>query len=170
MAKKAELLNAPRAGVASIEARQLADYMRAHEDRELLYQDLSKVIGVNVQAKGRTYLLTARNILLRDNGIVYRPLRNIGLVRLTHAEVATLEDRETHIRRTAKKNLLERKTVDLDEVPEDQRMGYVAKVTLATLTVHVYSGKEIKRLEDALPKKQEELTLVQTLEALKGLT
>ena len=91
-------------------------------------------------------------------------------MRLTHAEVAALDDREKHIRRTAKKNLLERKTVDLDEVPEDQRMGYVAKVTLATLTVHVYSGKELKRLEDALPKQQKELTLSQTLEAFKRLT
>lgn len=166
---KQELVESRR-GVASIEARLLSDYLKAHDDREVHYEDLSKVIGANVQGKARTYLLTARNILLRENGIVFRPLRNIGLVRLTHAEVAALDDREHHIRRTAKKNLLERKSVDLSEVPEEKRMSYVAKVTLATLTVHVYSDKEIKRLEDALPRQDQALTLAQTIEAFKRLT
>ena len=169
MEPKSELVKEPKAGVPSVEARLLADYLRKNTDREVSYADLSAVIGADVQAKGRTYLLTARRIVLRESGIVFRPLRNIGLMRLTHAEVAKLEDREQHIRRTAKTNLMERKTVDFSAIPEDARLSCIAKITLATLTVHVHSSKQMKALEGAIPKNKE-LDLSQTLEAFRKLS
>lgn len=169
MESKSELIKEPKAGVPSVEARLLADYLRTHTERKLTYTDLSAVIDVDVQSKGRTYLLTARRMVLRENGIVFRPLRNIGLMRLTHAEVARLEDRERHIRKTAKTNLLERKTVDFAAISEDLRLSCVAKITLATLTVHVYSGKQMKAPEQVIPQNKQ-LDLASTIEAFKKLS
>ena len=157
-------------GVPSMETRLLADYLRKNTDREVAYSILSELIHADVQGKARTYLLAARRMVLRENGIVFRPMRNIGLVRLTHAEVATLEDRERHIRRTAKTNLLERKTVDFSAIPEELRLSCVAKITLATLTVHIHSAKQMKALEQAIPQNKERLDLAQTIEAFKKLS
>jgi hypothetical protein len=120
---------------------------------EYLYKELSALIGSDVQNQARGYLMTAREIVRKEKGYVFRPLRNLGLRRLTQEEVARLRDRSEHIRRTAKKWTGELGTVDLLAVSEQARVAAVAGKTLARLTALAHEPKRVKQLEESIGKK-----------------
>jgi len=127
-----------RRGVASIETRQLAEFLKAPQVF-FSYPELSAVIGFSVQDKGRGYLLAARRIVLRESGFVFRPVKNQGLKRLEKHEIPiAVSDRFSHVRRTHSQTLRELGTVDVCELPLAERAGYVAKVALAAMTVHTH--------------------------------
>ena len=158
--------DSPRPGIAAIETRLLADYLGTDKGM-FSYLELSAVIGTNVQHGARHYLQAARRIVLREKGRVFRPVRNEGLRRLTAREVAKLEDRFQHVRRTHKQTVSELKTVDLAELPEDVRTSCVAKMALAAMTIHTHESKQMKRLEGVVGSHRE-LDLAKTLEAFRG--
>ena len=155
-----------RRGVPAIETRQLADYLLGAESELITYEELSAVIGQNVQGKARCYLLSARKIALREKGMVFRPVRNIGIKRLNQIEVAKLEDRFHHVRRTHKQTIREMKTVDIAALPVVERASCVGKLALATLTVNTHGSKQMKRLEAAVNVKHE-LNLLETLDVFR---
>lgn len=154
-------------GIPSIETRLLATYMESCEADILTYADLSGVINQNIQGKARGYLLAARRIVRREKQMIFRPIRDVGLRRLTQSEVTKLEDRFRHIRRTAKEALRELETVDLAKVSDGDRMACIGKMTLATFTAHTHGDKQLKRIQESIlsPKP---LDLTATLELFKG--
>jgi hypothetical protein len=156
----------PTRGIPCIESRMLAKVLS--DGREAYsYDELSEVATCDVRGRGRGYLLTARDIVLREKGFVFRPMRNLGLRRLTQQEVSVLDDRFTHVRRTHKKTLKELGTVDLASVPEAERISCVAKIALAEMTVHAHHGRQMKKLEESVGTSHK-LDLTKTLEAFRG--
>lgn len=155
-----------RPGVPSVYTRQLADFLERAEQDQFSYTELSAVIGANVQGEARSYLLAARSIALREKSMVFRAVRNEGIRRLSSREVALLEDRFQHVRRTHKQTIRELSTVDMDKITSSERASAAGKLALASLTVHTHDPKQIKRLESAVRGKQR-LELEQTLNIFK---
>jgi hypothetical protein len=155
-------------GVPSIDTRLIADYLMASEADLIPYDELSKLIGKNVQGDGYGYLLAARRIVLREKSFVYRPVKNLGLKRLTNLETAKLMDRFDHVRRTHKTAVKELKTVDLSALPEPERTSAIAKMALAALTIRTHEPKQMKAIEAKVnPEKQAMLAIATTLDAIK---
>ena len=156
-----------RPGIPSIETRQLADFLAETDKTFFAYAELSAIICRNVQNDARGYLLAARRIVLREKGFVFRPVRNQGIRRLEKREVpVAVDDRFSHVRRTHKQTLRELGTVDVCELPQPERAGYVAKAALAAMTVHTHGSEQMKRLQSAV-NAQKQLDLSATLEAFK---
>ena len=155
-------------GLPSFETRQLVEFLKTTERPFLSYQELSAVIERNVQTEARACLLTARRIVLHEKGFVYRPVRNSGIKRLTSREVpAAVEDRFSHVRRTHRQTVRELSTVNLTELEPTERTAYLAKLSLAALTVHTHDAKQ-RALVEASVTSQKQLSLGETLAAFQN--
>jgi hypothetical protein len=156
-------------GVPCIETRLLADLLMASESNVVNYEALSGAIGQSVQGKARGYLLTARDIVLREKGMVFRPLRNIGLMRLAKSDVTKLDDRRLHARRTHRKALREHSTVSPDQVSPDEWITNVAKCAFHEMNMHTHDGKRLKQIEQSIrDSPQHQLNLKATLQLFAG--
>lgn len=165
--------NPPKLGIPALESRLLADRFGAIPVDEfplITYEELSAIARCNVQSdRGRGYLSTARSLVLREKGYVFRPERNIGMKRMTAMEISKgcSYERITHVRRTHKAGLREQETVDLEKLPEGERSGHIGRISLMAMTVHTHRGDNIKKLEAAANGATKTLPLQQTLEAFK---
>lgn len=101
------------------------------------YDELSAAIGSDVrQPKGRGWLYGARTVLLRDDGIVFSPVRGVGLQRLTdHEKVASGQDALRRIRRTARRGdrRVESGLRSNSLTPEDRATGNGYRMVFATI-------------------------------------
>ena len=158
-----------KGSLPSIDARLLADELGRAGLEIVSYPTLSGLIGRNVQGAARSYLLTARRIVLREKGFVFRPVRNLGLRRLRPEETAACDDRFEHVRRTHKQTIRELKTVDISALPETARAGCIARMSLAAFTVYSHGGEVRKRMEAASSSVENKLDLTATLEAFREI-
>ena len=164
--------NPPKPGIPALESRLLADRLAAIPEGEyplVTYEELNEIAHCNVQGKGRCYLATARELVLREKGYVFRPDRNVGIKRMTNLEISKgcSQERITHVRRTHKKGLREQATVKIEDLPDNERAGHIGRISLMALTVHTHGGAQVKKLEAAVNGATEKLPLQKTLEAFK---
>lgn len=155
-----------RPGVPCLESKRLAEVLSDGSRELFTYEELSAAIGADVQGAARGYLLTARDIVLREKKYVFRAIRNVGLRRVSGEQVTKLDDRTRHIRRTAKKDLREQETVDLESVSAPARISCIARMGLAHMTIHTHQDKQIKKLEAAVGSERK-IDLSKTLAAFK---
>lgn len=89
----------------SVDARLLADRLRSVEPScDVSYAELSEIIGRDVQRSARSVLASARKFVVREDSIVFGVVLNVGLRRLTDAEIVDTSDRASrHINRAAGK-------------------------------------------------------------------
>jgi len=111
------------------------------------YDDLSAVIGSDVQEDGYQYLHRARYMALRNDRMVFDCIRGAGLVRVENAQVVGIAESVVHrLRKMAKRGIDTISTIDLTKLsPEELTRAHVARAQMG-LTRAFTANSAAKRL------------------------
>lgn len=114
------------------------------------YKELSQICGRNVQEDGVGLLNSARNICLREHQIVFSPIINEGLKRLSDSEIVRGADADIgRIRRAAKKGMRKLACASYKNLEDAEKNSFNAKAAvLGTLAQHA-TPAQLKQVERA---------------------
>ena len=157
-------------GSLAIDSKQLVERMAATKPEEVLtYEEMSLLIGRNVQTAARGNLATARHICQKQYNIVFGVIPNIGIKHLNDVDtINTGQSSIDHIRRTARRaahRIVSLK--DPDSVPNEVKIRQFTYLSVAGALVHMTQSKQVAKLESKVAEGQKELPLAKTLEAFK---
>jgi len=157
-------------GQVTWDTKALADRLAKAKTGELItYEELSGLIGRNVQAIARSNMESARDIVMRDGQIVFGVVRNIGLKRLNAAEtVQTGQDSVDHIRRTSKRALRRITSLEYEALPNEMKIKHNMYASAFGVLAHMMGAPQMRRLEGRVEAAHDRLPLMKTLEAFKG--
>lgn len=135
----------------------------------ITYEEISKAIGRDVRVHSLSALGTARQGVLRSNGIVFGVEKNVGLVRLDDSGIvrSTENDRRT-LQRKAKRSLRKLAVVEFSKLPEDlKRSHIVASAQMGTIAMFASKGA-VKKLESKVNGSTAQLAIGETLKVFGG--
>ena len=139
----------------SIESRQIVRRLSVCVVGELIeYKELSELIGADVQREKRHALYTARNRLLRDEGMVFGVIRNSGIRRLNDPEIVT--ESENSLKRNArisKTGMLQLICVNYNELSPEEKMAWNSRMALLQATNLMSKPSSIRQLETKLNRR-----------------
>jgi hypothetical protein len=153
----------------SIETRLLYDRLRKLGVGEVVaYEELSEIVGQNIQKEAWAALSSARRMILRDENKVCDPLRGYGIKYLTDAEAnSTGTHTLMKVRRLTDRGVKKVLAADYDNLtPEDQTRR---NATLSAFSVVklMAKPKSLDRIA-AANTTAGELPIARTLELFKG--
>uniref|UniRef100_A0A6H1ZZJ1 Uncharacterized protein n=1 Tax=viral metagenome TaxID=1070528 RepID=A0A6H1ZZJ1_9ZZZZ len=144
-----------------------------NEDETITYEKMGAVIGLNVrpQQDGYSYQHSAREILEREENIVFDVIPKIGLKRLTHEKVATgtggiyIKRKRSLIRRSKRRI----RTVDdsYDNLSNDAKMRVTAHRTILAFDNEVTKAKNILKIENKIKESNNLIGFQDTIELFK---
>lgn len=152
-----------------IDAQVLIEKLRSVEvGATVAYAQMSEWIGRDVRDHGYGSLCTARNRLVRDEGVVFGTVTGVGLKRLDDVgKVAEAAEGINEIRRAADRKLLIAKATEYDALPEDGKKKYNATVSHLGVLRAVTTSAAQKRIVAKVENAKGMLPVGVTLEALK---
>jgi len=173
-----EVINDPKdkrpIGLLSIDTKRLVDRLAEVKPGETIsYQEMTSVVGRNVQREARSTLESARYIVLRDHRALFDVVRDEGLRRLRDSEVPQVGAFGAQkIRREARRW---RKRItfgvkDFGALPDEAKRTYGVYTSYLGLVEHMSKEKQVKRIEAAFEQdgKGESLPIQRTLEAFRN--
>ncbi|MBE0568910.1 MAG: hypothetical protein IH577_04465 [Deltaproteobacteria bacterium] len=152
-----------------IDAQVLIEKLRGVEvGAAVTYVQMSEWIGRDVRGHGYGSLCTARNRLIRDEGIVFGTVIGVGLKRLDDAgKVSEAGEHINAIRRAADRGLAVAKAAEYDALPEEAKKKYNATVSHLGVLRAVTTSAAQKRIVAKVENAKGMLPVGVTLEALK---
>lgn len=151
----------------SIDTRMLADAMRDLASGDTItYAALSALIGRDVCAVARHVLASARNVVMRDDGIVTESVMNVGIKRLTSAEVvgATGDAVRRRIRNASKRAVRKLSSVAYDTLTPELKTKHNTDMSVLGVIAHCAKDSSTKRITKAVESAHAALPLAKTLE------
>ena len=147
-----------------IDAKILFDYLSKVEiGQTVKYQDLSALIGRDIQAN-RSTLETARRALLRDS-IVFCTIRNEGIQRV--GDVKKVEVATNHLGRirniTRKSNKILAAVDDFNGLPNEVKIKHNAAMSVCGAIMQCTKSSSLARVEKALQNNNHILPVAETL-------
>lgn len=157
---------------ASIDTQMIYERLEKSAIGELVeYQELSALIGTDVQSKGRGYMETARRMAMRDKGMVFEPVRNVGLKRLADTEIVRSGQAYiSKIRRHARRGMRVLVSVqDFNSLPNDLKVRHNATASMLGAVAQFSGGAAQKRIEGAVEQAGQKISYAKTLELFGGV-
>lgn len=154
----------------SVDGRRLAERLNAVPiDTIISYAELSGVILRNVQKEGRSALDSARRQLQRESKMVFAPVKNVGLKRLTDsAVVLTSQSTMRHINRSAKRGVQRLSCVqNFDGLTKEEMVRHNTSMSLLGVFYEITKAKSIRQIEAVVAVTQRVLPLADTLKAFR---
>lgn len=154
----------------SIDSKLLYDRLKTLEPETFVsYEELSAVIGRDVQQSAYGNLTTAVKKALTEDHIVLAPVRGKGIKRLTDCEIVSTSDRHfEHVRRTSRKQVRKLGAVDYEQLSKEDKIKHNTNIAIIGLFNHVTSSPAIRKLEESVEKAQAPLAIGKTLEVFRG--
>jgi hypothetical protein len=156
----------------AIETEALADFLGEWEDHEncITYEQLSEVAGINVTGqKGRGYLQTAREAVLREKGKYFETVWRTGLRLLTQEEIAskkTTEAINVHHRRLRRDfGRIDNGIHDFDGLTVESKSQVNMARSIYAVVDNVLSKKSQKRVLDVCQQVYKPLPIAKTVAA-----
>ena len=157
-------------GQACYETQQLVAKLKAIVAAEhydvVPYQDLSALIGYDVQANGEGYgyLKSAREIVERETGRLIGVVAREGIKLLTPEEqVAICPDTMQRLKRANAKGIRRIGRVQVDKLTEDQRLEYHTTASVLG-AIHLFTKpKSVSKIEAAVSAASDKLAIGDTL-------
>jgi hypothetical protein len=149
----------------AFETRQLIDMGKEIREGETwLYSDMSKKLGATYPYDGKG-LYSARRILLRDFGIIFIAVKNVGLRRLDNKEKVgitgqAIETTQRLVRRTSKKL----GTIDFMTLPDELRVEVNTGMTVLKVMEHATNRKTFERVRAVVNESKGILSVGRTME------
>ena len=153
----------------SIETQLIADRLSAVAmGEQVSYDELSKIAGSNVR-EDRGALESARRVVLREHGIVFDVVRGSGLIRLDDNAIIESRARDVrHINRAAHKAMVKQSKANYESLTPENKLAFNTTGSLLKLVSIASSRDANKRMRIAVTAANQQLSLAQSLEALKG--
>lgn len=160
-------------GAMSFDTQELYKVLAKYEGKHgavIPYSELSAVIGRNVQHEARGNLTSARRMALREKKMNFGTISGIGIKLLNDEErVALGEARIVHMRRTARKGIIDVGSVEeYDAMPPAARMKHQTYITVFKFAEFATKGKQVDAIQAAVEKTQKLLPLKDTLKMFDG--
>jgi hypothetical protein len=140
------------------------------EEPLITYKELNAVVVGDTQKERRGCLNTARRMMQREYNILFAPVIGIGLKRMTDRDVVLSKDKHYQkVRRGTQKSIKDLSTIqDFNGLPNGEKTSHLATMSNFKMIQHFLRPKQVKRLEECVSHKQEQLSMVHTIEALTG--
>jgi hypothetical protein len=130
------------------------------------YQELTDLIGRNVQEEARGLLTSARRKALNENQMLFGTITGKGLKRLDDAgKISTGESALAHIRRAAR--IAAKKVMSVDDfnkLPNAEKIRHNTVVSMLGVFDGMTTHKSIEMLKNKIEQAQDKLSMVKTLE------
>lgn len=158
----------------SEQAQRVIDLFRACPVGDVLtYETINAAAGCDVRETGHRYIVnTAKNRVLRDDGIHMAVIRGVGYKRLTEVEAAaTLASDVNRSRNAARKGVVKAEHIDVLALEPDDRVKFVMRGTLCMLISESTKPKaqaKLAAVASAQPPSTAVLAQRMALEALKS--
>lgn len=134
------------------------------------YDELSGLIGRDVQNGARGLLTTARRRLLKNNQMVFDAVANQGVKRLGDEAIASLGDPAINRIHNAARRGVQRITCvqDFDKLPNALKVKHNMSVSLLGAMAHMTRSSSIKKLETRVTNAQHDaMPVAKFLEAMR---
>lgn len=139
---------------------------QAKVGQTITYDELSTLLGRNVQREARYCLQTACRRLLTDERMVFEAVRGVGMKRLD--DVGIVDVGQHYIRRvhnTARRGAKKLMCVqEFDKLPNDKKVEHNASLSVLGMLNHVTKNKEIAKIEKKVEQASGQLPLAKMLE------
>lgn len=138
----------------------------------LTYEDIEKIIGQSVKpgTKGYSRVLKARQVCVRDHGLVIDSEPKVGVKRLTPSETIGAGQRSiVKANREAKRGIKTIVTVDYNALSNDDRIRHNTVASHLGVLQEITSNKSQAKLHGVMSTAHQKLSLGRTLEAF-GIT
>jgi hypothetical protein len=147
----------------SIETKWLIDRGRRLQVGEVVtYEELSKLIGIDVREEGRGALRSARNILLRDEQIVLDSVPNVGLKRSSDSEIVQSAGAQRGVQRLTA-------VADFDRLSDADKLAHNASVSALAVIKLMGKPKSVERIAASVNTANTgSLPIARTLELFHG--
>lgn len=134
------------------------------------YQSLSEAIGRDVQSTSRGALATARKIVLKERRMVFDCVMNVGLKRLSDAEIVAIGDKtRSHMRRAARNATRKIVCADYNSMTKDLQVKHNTSLSLLGVIAEMATEKASTRLESHISKVGTELPVAKATIAALGI-
>jgi hypothetical protein len=166
-----QLSNERQRFTASYETRLLYERLRKLRVKEIVsYQELSKIIGQDVQVEGRGALTSARKMAQREDRIVSDAITNVGIIRISDTEtVAGASLTFKKVRRAVQRGTDRLTSVDFDKLSSDDKLRHNASISALMVVKMMGRPKTIERLSTAVNTTNTgQLPIARTLELFRG--
>lgn len=154
--------------VISADSETLASLLlTVQAGEEISYQTLSDSIRRDVTAVARGNLMTARRKIMREEGVLFEPIRGVGLKRLLDSEIVDL-GRGTlqKINRASHRGIQKLSCVQkFEDLTPAEKTKHNAAMSLFGVFYQVSKSKSIKKIESTVAIMQSSLPLDSTLRA-----
>lgn len=159
-------------GEASVDTRFLVEAMRKIKPGEMItYKELNQACGRDVREK-RHLTDSARRILLRDHGMVFRCIANEGFIRLEDEKIVHVVniDRRERMRRQAAFAIKELGCVEYDRLPQTCQLSHNTGMALFGALYQATSKQSVKKLQERVANAGGEIDLSGTLKLIGWLS
>ena len=155
-------------GTRSVETNQLMEALRkaVSENRSepIAYDELSNLIGRNVQGDGRGYLDSARRGIEQETGRLFGVVRKVGVKLLDPSEQATIApDATTRIGRTAKRAITRGALVQTDKLSSAERLTHNAALSAMGVMYLASRPKSLAKIAEVAAAATDTLPVGDTL-------
>lgn len=134
----------------------------------ITYEELSALIGRDVQNGARGFLATARRRLKRDERMVFAPVYKIGVKRLDDIGIVKAGQAGiTHVRNHARRVTHTLLCLgNYDALPRGEQVAYNVTVAQAGMLAHITKTSTVKKIEQRVPT-TEDAVPAKFLEAIR---
>ena len=160
--------------IQELHADSIALYNRllkvTEENPLITYQELNEVIIGNTQKEARGRLYTARKMIQREHSILFAPVMGIGLKRMTDSAVVASKDKYYQkMRRGTRKSIKDLTTIqNFEGLTNSEKTSHLAALSNFKAIQSFIKPQQVKKLEECVSHKQEQLSIASTIEALTG--
>lgn len=155
----------------SLDTQMLYERLEKAQIGDLInYEELSAIIGSDVQIKGRGSLQSARKMAMRDKGMVFESVRDIGIKRLADAEIVRSGQAYiSRIRRHARRGMRVLVSVqNFEALPNDLKIRHNATASMLGAVAQFSGSAAQKRIEGAVEAAGNKISYAKTLELFGG--
>lgn len=139
-------------------------------DETITYDELTKLIGINVRTGGYRYVKAAREKALREKQMVFEVVSKVGIRRLSASDVVDhVEGYSSRIRKASRKAFVKLTSINdqYKTLSREKQLRHNLLASVHGAIAHMTTEKTLKRVEAGLKDSSEALPVQKTLEAFR---
>jgi hypothetical protein len=149
----------------SPETRLIFQRLQEVEVGEIVtYKELSELIGMNTQERGRSHLLSARRKILHEFAILFEAVRGEGVKRLDDSGALEAGQNEVKgLHRKARRGAKKLACADVTKLKKEEKERHAAASTILAFIHRSTSGRAQKIIGESVKEDTSELPFGRTL-------
>lgn len=132
----------------------------------ITYQELTTLVGGNIQGNKRYLLQSARGHVLRNEHMVFDCIEDVGVKRISDSEIVETVPNHTmtRIRRTAKRGVRKLACAEYELLSGDEKTRFNAGASLLGAIAQLSKPTSLELIGPKIMEAQDKLPLAKTLE------